>query len=124
MEKSKLEQISDEMFELGQEFSQLAKEAVGVKNKKIAFDMALRAYGMVVKSEPRLVTDVTVTFLEQISSEMLRSDVWNLYLDWNYQQGTEPVPKAVFFSRMEAAGFKSRRKTHGWVVKPPLKSLM
>ncbi len=64
----KREQISEEMFELGKKFSQLAKESGSAKQAKTAFDLACRAFKLVLQAEPEKPSDLSMAFLAGVGA--------------------------------------------------------
>lgn len=115
----KKEIISDEMFLLGRKFSEMAAEARSAKSAKTAFDLAERAYKLVLKSEPEKPSDLTMAFLAGIMTQMLRSDLWREYVSYCQDHECIPISKSELFRRMEIMEFSTVRKNNGFQVIPP-----
>jgi hypothetical protein len=119
MKSERLKEISDRMFKVGNDFMDAVDNAKSLREKKVAFNLAKEAFALVIKSEPKPVTDGTLMFLEGINANLLRSDLWAMYLNWCTIQDVQPVQKAKFFDTMKGAGFRVKRIDKGFIAIPP-----
>ena len=117
----KTEIISENMMELGKKFTEIARNAGTAKQARTAFDLAERAYKMVLKTEESSgrIFDGTMVFLSAISESMLRSDAWKAYCVFCLENNQLPTTKSEFFRKMALLDFTTSRKSEGFVIKPP-----
>lgn len=121
----KMHKIAQDMFELGEKFSQMAKEATSPKQAKAAFDLAQKAYSLCVQAEkgkPRVLgisKNMNELFICSFTKRVVRSSFWVYYQEFCEQHNVVGLSKSQLFDLTKELGYQIR-KSHGeYKIFPP-----
>lgn len=96
-------------MELGMRFASMAKEAKSAREAKTAFDMAVKAYGIVLNASSEEIKDFNMIFIGGLKGGENRADVWKDYQLYCVANNLIGLKKGELFEMMKGQGIYFHR---------------
>lgn len=111
---------------LSEKYVQVAKDATSTKAASMALTVAERALAMLMKIQKEndeASGTIHTTFLSQVNAVLLRSQLWNMYVDYCEMRDMKPLRKCDFFDKLALMDFTVKRVSGQMKVYPPRKQI-
>jgi len=117
-----ISEVANDALLLGKKYLKVAEGATNTKSASLALSVAERAFALASKvgKDSREASEVSNhAFITQIDTEVNRSQLWLLYLDYCEDNGVLPLSKSQFFLKLAQYEFQTK-KTNGvnWIIPP------